>query len=220
MADLEGMFKGVTRQTKRVTVCLLGDLVAEYDDLERQLVAARERDAQSFAGGEERKVVERMNEIRAKMTAAEVTFEFTAMPPMRPLEVLAEHRPREDNKADIALGYNQETYYPALIRQSCTSVTANDGTAAAAGDISDEAWDAMLQGLGHRDFDQLVGAAMEANGRTSVPFSHLASLLSTTSEAESKPPKRGTSRRSGSTVGNRKSSPSSSTTPLESSSVP
>lgn len=234
MSDLEGMFKGVTRKTATATVCLLGDLAGEFGKLERELQAARVRDEQSFDGGEARKVVARMEAIREQMTAAEVTMEFVSMPPMRPMGLLAEHPPRQDARADVGLGYNEETYYPALIRESCAKVTSHEGASVCTrlhceddcglvsthGGISDEAWTSMLTGLGHKDFDQLVGAALEANGRTSVPFSHLALAISTRSEDDSKPPKRGTPRRSGSTGGSRKSSRSSPTTTLEGSSVP
>lgn len=215
MADFEGLFKGTKRKTVRATVCLRGDLVAQYAALEAELAAARLRDAEAFNGGEARAIADRMNGLRDEMTAAEVTLESVALPPMRPLDLLMEHPPRDDNKSDAALGYNQATYYPALIRESCANVISNDGVIAAADTISVDAWDTMLAGLGHSDFDTLVGAAMEANGRTSVPFSRLASLVSQTNEASSTPPKRGTSPRSGSKAGNPVSKRSSSTTAPE-----
>lgn len=220
MADLESLFRGTTAKTVTKTVCLSGELAGEYADLERELVVARTRDDQSFAGGEARRVVERMDAIREQMAAAEVTFTFTALPPMKPLDLLMAHPPREDDKADKALGYNQETYYPALVKASCTKATARDGSTKAATDIPDDAWESMLGGLGHADFDALVAGAMEANGRTTVPFSRLASQISQKSEAGSKPPRRGTSPRSGSRAGNPKRSQSSSTTTQDDSSAP
>lgn len=213
MADLETLFRGTTAKTVTKTVCLSGELSGEFANLERQLVEARTRDDQSFAGGEARKVTERMDAIREQMAAAEVTFTFTALPPMRPLDLLMAHPPREDDKADKALGYNQETYYPALVKASCTKVTDAEGAEYAADSVSGEAWEAMLSGLGHADFDALVSGAMEANGRTTVPFSQLASRISQESEASLKPRKAGQARpRSGSAAGNRKSLQSSSTT--------
>lgn len=220
MADIASMFKGTTRRRSSATVCLRGDLSTRWSALERDLFEARRADATSFDGTAERIVVEQMAALREEMAAASVTFEFEALPPGRPLELVAEHMPRPDNDVDRVLGYNQATYYAALIRQTCINVTASDGVTASASEIPDDAWTAMLDGLGDGDFEGLVSAAMDANGRATVPFSRLDSLTSQSSAVDSKPPKPGTSRRGGSKAGSPKSSPSTSTTTPEGSSAP
>jgi len=220
MADIEGLFRGTTRRRTRVRVCLRGDLATRFAALERELHEARKADADSFAGGAEREVVTRLQALRAEMAAAEVEFEFEALAPGRPLQVVAEHAPRPDNDIDRLFGFNQATYYNALIRESCVSVTDDAGVTAAASDLPADAWEAMLTGLGDGDFELLADAAADANGRATVPFSRIDSLISQSSDVDSKPRKRGASPRSGSTAGSRGSKPSMSTTTPEGSSAP
>lgn len=212
MADVESLFKGTTRNTRREKVCLRGDLADRMTQLKAAHAAAAARDADSFAGGEAGEVEEQIEALRVEMEQSVVEFQFVTLEPLRPMRLVMEHQPRPDNAIDKLLGYNQDTYYKALVQESCASVTGHDGSVVAADAISDEAWSTMLAALGAADFDALVNAALDANGRVSVPFSQPASRTSPSTAGASKPPKPGTSPRSGSKAGSRKSSPSSSTT--------
>lgn len=187
MADLLALLTAAKLPEKIERVCTRGDLVAEFERLEGELKLARAKDENSFSGGESRAVVEKMDAIREQMQAASVNVRLRAMDKMRPIGLVAEHPPREDEVADKTLGYNQETYYTALVRESIVSFEHDDGTTLAASELNEEAWTALLSGLSYRQFDNLVGAALLLNNRdVDVPFSHVASLISRTSDDDSK----------------------------------
>jgi len=201
------------RQPERtVELCLRGDLTASYEALQRELVDARDRDSQSFAGGDAREVAARMDGLREQMQDATVVFRMRSMSRMRPLGLLAEHPPREGNDKDRALGYNQDTYYVAMIRETCYAVERG-GEELGADQLSNEDWSALFDALSHKQFDQLFSAAwMLNNDDVSVPTSALASLISQASGGSSTPPEPGESRRNGSKGGSRRGSPKSSAT--------
>jgi hypothetical protein len=130
---------------------------------------------------------------------------------MRALLLRSEHPPRDGNIADRNLGYNYETYTPALVRESCASVIGADKKIVT--DIPDDVWESLLAVLNLEQVEVLNRAALQANDHaTTVPPSARSLLDSQDSGTSSKSPGPGTSRRNGSKGGSPRSSRKSAAT--------
>jgi hypothetical protein len=156
--------------------------------------------------------------------ASEVTFMFERLGPWDDIALRAEHPPRDGNAADRIRGFNLETFFPAFIRASCTSVTSKDSPEPEA--VPDDVWEALLGApatedqparkgsLNTKQVNKLIGAAEYVNnGETSVPPSARSLLESQdfgASLAQPSPGQEGP--RNGSADGKRPTSPSTSTT--------
>ena len=223
MADIESLFKAAAPPERSVPVCLRGDLQARHEELSRELQVAGKQDAESFEGGNARRVADQIKALEAEMRESTVTFLLRALGQGKPFKLQCEHPPRDGDEfpGDKVAGVNESTYYLALVRATCAEVVHHNGTRVPQEDISDDAWQAMFDALSNKQFDDLVGTAQSVSLReVGVPFSQLASVISQRSEPDSKTPRRGTPRRSASKAGSPKSSPSTSTTTPEGSSAP
>lgn len=218
-----------TSSRKSVTICLDGAAQAEWEATFLTLETAALADEKPDAGASmatptpnTTAVIEKLEEIRERMAASEVTFVFEQTGWTKRIALQAEHPARDGNLVDQLRGHNVETYTAAIIKSSCVSVT--DGTGDTATDIPDALWDRLLgytddDGTEHkgalnlRQVQSLYTAAAEVNdGDTRVPISARSLLQSQDSGASSEQHSPGTSPRSGSAAGNRRTSPKSSTT--------
>src|SRR5689334_2535642 len=100
-----------------IPICLRGDLVAEIQELDRELNTLDRPSASLADGGRKRQVAERIEALRAEMTAASVVFRLRAITRRRWTELLKEHPPRPDVDADRVVGLNESTFYDALLRE-------------------------------------------------------------------------------------------------------
>jgi len=118
---------------KSVTMCVDGALQAEWDATKEELEDAGRADADSgsLALPALTEVVNRLDDLRERVVASEVTFLFEKMPWTSKVALQAKHPPRSNNIVDRIRGFNTETFYPALIKGSCVSVTGKDGDVAA-----------------------------------------------------------------------------------------
>jgi hypothetical protein len=92
-------------------------------------------------------------------------------------DLLAEHPARKDEDRD-SMGFNSDTFWPALLRASTVSP-----------ELDEEDWDALLAVLTDAQFSVLCDKAWGLNRRDiTVPFSRLASGVLALSASESKPP--------------------------------
>jgi hypothetical protein len=154
---------------RTVPICLRGDLVAEHEELERQLKEANRRAADSLAGNGAGDLVDRIEALQEEMLAATVTFRVRALPKPAWRALLAAHPPRHDvddkpNPDDAAVGVNMETFWDAIARACLIEPL-----------VDDESW-ALMAGpdgkLTDRQIGQLADAAWAVNrGDVSVPFS-------------------------------------------------
>lgn len=182
-----------------VPLCLDGALVADFEDLERQLAdAQRSASPDSFDDDNPaREIADRMEALRRQMTDDMVEFRLRGMPRKPWRKFVAQHPPREDgdtiDKRDRAILVNVDTFFPALIRR-----------AVIAPDLDDDDWRRLLgddeqdrerleaEGktfedgvLTDRQFDQLGWTAWGLNRHeVQVPFSLAASRMMTNSEPE------------------------------------
>lgn len=217
--------RGATAARKSVTMCVDGALQAEWDSLKDQLDDAAREDTQngSLALPKTTAIVNQMDELREKVAASEVTFLFEKMDWSERLALQAAHPPRDNNLPDRIRGFNNATFYPALIKASCVSVAGADGDVAT--DVPDEVWDALLGtpatddkpavpgSLNLGQVNTLSAAANHVNdGETTVPPSARFLLGNQDSEASLAQPSPGTPPPSGSEDGNPSGSPTTSTT--------
>jgi hypothetical protein len=216
--------KAATAARARVKICLDGALRAVHQDLQEQLVAASRKaiESESFSDGGAREIAEKMDQVSKQMAASEVTFTFERLVWSRRLALQAEHPPRkttnpdgteQDHPTDKALGFNMDTFAPALIRECCVEVVNASGSIAAGDDLTDELWETLFDKLNLAGVDELFGTAKSVNdlGAT-VPTSALALLKNQASDESSTPPEPGESAQNGSKAGNRRGSRKSSTT--------
>lgn len=163
---------------RSVDLCLRGDLVAQLQELQRELVDAQREDEGSFDGGAALPVAQQIQALREEMLEYSVVFKLHALPRRKWTAMVAAHPPREDNEPDRVMGLNQETFFDALVK-ACVVDPVLD--AADWADLDDRLSDGQWQAL--------VNAAWAVNARdVDVPFSRAASRILANSEAESKPP--------------------------------
>lgn len=215
--------KKASPNRRSVTLCVDGALQAEWDALTAKLQDAVTADTAAGAGSlampATTQLIEDMDSIRERMAASEVTFLFEQMPWEARLALQAQHPPREKNMADRIRGLNTATFYPALIRGSCVSVTGADGDTVT--EVPDEIWEGLLGdpeagtkgSLSMGQVNQLTQAAQAVNdGETTVPPSARSLLGSRDSGASLAQPSPGTSPPADSKAGSRPTSQKSTAT--------
>lgn len=198
------------------TVRLIVDkaLHSRWHELNAELAAAADQDLKeaSLAASSARKVIEQMEAIRDQVESSEVDFAFEQLDWAEYIGLQAEHPPRKDKLVDRFNGYNVATFPPALIRASCASVTGHDGDTRQVEEIPEETWTSLFKSFNARQVEDLVAGARAVNDReTSVPPSARSLLGSQDSGASLAQPSPGTSPRSGSAGGSRRTSARSNT---------
>jgi hypothetical protein len=113
--DIEEILNGYELPERTVQVCLKGSLVAEYEDLERQLPGASRESGSLSEPSQAVTVARRMEELRQQMAASSRTFRFRALPGSGYEELQHQHAPRKDQQEM----FNAETFPIALISACC-----------------------------------------------------------------------------------------------------
>ena len=164
---------------RTVEICLRGDLVAEVENLERQM---RDHRTDRMVGNPQgHKLAQQVERLRADMRASTIVVRLRAMSRRDFQKFVAEHGPRDGNADDQATGINTDTYFDDLIKACAVEP-----------DLSADQWDALLDACNTKQWDDLSAAAFQLNTqRVTVPFSAAASLLTPTSDATSKRHERG-----------------------------
>ncbi|MEU4367556.1 hypothetical protein [Micromonospora chersina] len=194
MSDIKKRIKNARLPEKTVPVCLRGDLVAEFEDLERRLEEALRTPATSAEDDRSAVIAERMEELRSQMIEETTSFRLRAMPKPRWREFIGEHPPRqledgELDERDRLIGVNVDTFYDALIRQSVVNPALDeDDWLDLLGGVrkGEDGVEEEIEGvLTSRQFDELADAAWALNRREiSVPFSPAASRMTRSSATE------------------------------------
>lgn len=171
MNDFRDLLKQARLPERTVPVCLRADLVADHEDLQRQLDQAQQAKADSLAGTGAGALEDRIRELEGEMTASVVVFRLRALPHSRRKsdprptfrELKAQHPAREiDGKVmpeDMMAGWiNAQTFPDPLVRHSIVEP-----------ELTDEDWDELV--LSQGQFDELATVAWELNqGKVDVPF--------------------------------------------------
>ena len=123
IADLKAK---VRRPERSVPICLVGDLQAEHEQLERDLARAREQASSgTLSGGlnaEARQIAERIQALQEEMREHTEVFKFRGLTRREYSDLVAAHPPTDEQKeqnpnADV----NWDTYGVGLISACCVS---------------------------------------------------------------------------------------------------
>lgn len=197
--DYKGLIRKSRRPERTVPICLRGDLVAEFEELDAKLAALttdRPADSRLNSGpvAEAKRIALAMADLQEQMRASTVTFRLRALKPSRWAELRAEHPPRqgEDGKVldEDTMGINSATFFEPLIRESVVSPVLDDddwkillnSDEDGAGQAAE---DEGARGLSDQQLDLLGGAAWSVNRRgVDIPFSRAASRMTRPSEPD------------------------------------
>lgn len=165
--DVASILAAARRAEKTVELCLRGDLVAEVEDLERQLRDASAPTDRLIGNAEGRKIARQIEDLQREMRDHTIVLRLRALSRREFQQFVAEHPPRKGNEEDERAGVNVETYFDDLIKV-CTVEP----------ELTDEQWETLFDAVNTRQWNDLRSAAIDLNtDRVSVPFSAAASLL-------------------------------------------
>lgn len=174
--DIESIIDEAEPAQTAVTICVKGNLKAEYERLDAQLGDVTQA-ATSLAGGPGAEIAARMAELREQMQAYQRTFVFRAVTPRRTWRDLQAKRPVKtpdmDNEAYADL------YHPWV----CAIVAAS----ALDPPMKPEQVERLADKLSDGDWGKLAQGAWKVNDDSSeIPFSVAASVLSRSTGGKSR----------------------------------
>lgn len=152
-----------------VSLPLAGELVAEHEELERQLAEAQRGTPNSLEGNKPaREIAKRIVELEKQLAEKVVTFRVRGMGKKAWRALVTEHAPRSGNEGDARAGYNVDTFAAVALRKCVVSPV-----------MDDETWDHLVDVvLSDGQYDQLAEAMWDVNrAKVSVPFSRAASRI-------------------------------------------
>jgi len=164
--DLKALIASAKLPEKTVLLCLRGDLQAEWEEADRQLIAMRAKKSNTLAGNpEEAPLAERIKQLEQEMAESTVTLRFRALRRTAWLEMLAMFPPRKDNAADKSMGMNGPAFFKALIPASLVSP-----------EIEGDDLAELLDAITDAQYAQIENTVWALNRQdVSVPFSYTAS---------------------------------------------
>jgi hypothetical protein len=183
MADIEDILAGAKLPERTVPLCMRGDLVAEFEDLERKLAAAQAADDGTLAGNTAaREIAEQIEALLVLMREHERIFRLRAIDAKAYSNLIAEHPPTDEQRQQ-GQDTNWDTYPAALI-----AACAIDPK------MTVEQAEQLSVTIAYSQWDALFSAAYALNRRAvDVPFSATASAILAATAPSSKPPGRGAS---------------------------
>lgn len=165
---------------RTVEICLRADLVAEHEEVDRELEQAQKTPGDSLAGNGSGALIERLDALEAEMRGSSYTFVLRAVKRPEWRALINGHPPRkgddgEPNKADVQWGFNLETFYPAIVRACLVDP-----------ELTDEQFTELVdEKLTDSQFSELATAAFRLNaGAIDIPFSLAASRMRRITEGE------------------------------------
>ncbi len=166
--NLDELLNSARLPERTVQVCLRGDLQADFEELQRQLVAAQNAPRDSIAdGGTVHDLAQQIEALREQMTSHTLTVRLRAMPRADFVDLSKPHKVREDEPRDRILGVNTETFFPTLIRRAVVEPA-----------FTDAQWERFTAALTDQQYDEIATAAWNLNrGKVDVPFSLAASQI-------------------------------------------
>jgi hypothetical protein len=172
------IIRKATRRTVEVPVFLAGEMVVEYEALQRQLSEVQRVTADSLDGGPAVGIAQRMEALREQMAEHQIIVTLCALSRLAYRQLLAAHPPRRNEEGEILpedmRGFNGDTFYPAIIKACWSGPVLDDETR---NHLLDEV-------LTDRQFDEIAISAVNVNrGAVDIPFSRAASTILRSSEA-------------------------------------
>lgn len=185
-------FKAMMAEAKlpeaTVEICLRGDLVADFEELDRQLTEAeetREKSNSLDGGSVSAEIAEKMEVLRIDMREYTYPFRVRALPKREFRALVNEHPPRstkndggetEINQVDALFNVNVDSFFDAMVKRS---IVDPELTPSEYSDLVDEK-------LTDNQFESLALRCWRLNKNdVDIPFSSAASKISRNSGTES-----------------------------------
>lgn len=130
-----------------VPLCLRTDLQAEWEQLDREL-SAHQAGGTLAASPDEVKLAKRIKELEDTMAESTLEVRFRGLGRKAWLKLVAENPPRRENQPDLIMGFNTETMFDSLIRESIVSP-----------ELSEDQLDTLLDAITSKQYDNLADAA-------------------------------------------------------------
>ena len=124
VADIKARKKAVT---KRVTVQLDGEVANRIAGLRALQTAARDSDRLSNEPDKAPAIIEQIEQAVEASRDTEIVFTFKSIGRFRYDDLVMEHPPTKEAKREGA-EFNPDTFPPALVAESCVTITEFDGT--------------------------------------------------------------------------------------------
>lgn len=202
----------IKRPEKFVPLCLDASLRAEWEQAETDLVRERrETNAQMLTGNADAaRLAARVRELEDQMRAQTVHFRLRALQRSEWARLVDEHPPRDGDENDKAHGFNRETFFDAVITATdragvpATIVSVRDADEQLV-DFEVDDWSDLADEMTDQQYTEFAQAVFELNrGKVSVPFSRVASRMTTNSDEASSKPNDSASATVASSAGSRK----------------
>lgn len=179
--DLDAWIDGAQPAERSIALCLRGDLVARFEELEREFEVANEAPGDSLASGSTAAEIRgQMEALQAQMRASTKTVVLRALVPRKRWQALAEqHPPRRDEEGNVLaedrrLGVNNDTFWDPAIRACWASPV-----------LTKAQLTKLLDVLSNNQYDALASLVMLVNqGDVDIPFLPAVSRPSQTSSSE------------------------------------
>lgn len=165
------------RPEKTVEFCYRGDLVAEIEDLERQVREVR-TNAQTLGDrGQVARLGQQIEALREQMRTESEVWRLRGIPGDQWTSMVLAHPVRDDDQVDKAYGFNTETFWPAAVLACLVSPEIAE-------DELLELWAEMPS----YQRDEIKDAVLAVNRRrVDIPFSFVSSTATSTSDETSRP---------------------------------
>lgn len=199
--DFAALLAGAKLPERTVPICLRADLVAEHEELDRELGQLIDKGPpQKFSGDGRAELRQRIEALHAEMAANTYPFRFRALPKPAWRAFVAEYPPRKDESGevhedDVQVGVDMDAFPDALVRRCCVDPVLDDkGWRELLGDSDKVRAQLTAEGmqqeiedgkLTDNQLERLFNAAWGINRRdVDVPFSRAVSRLNQSSETE------------------------------------
>lgn len=177
MTDAVDLIRQAERARKTVTLCLDWTAQAAYDDAQADLARAKyERNqpgASLASGGAVERAQAAVDEAAVAVQKAQIEFVLQALTRREWQTIVDQHPPDKGNRSHLMLGYNPDTFFPALLNASLVSP-----------ELDDDTFELLIEErLTSGQFDLLIDTCIELSRRkTSIPFSPAASATTEDSD--------------------------------------
>ncbi|MEU7741977.1 hypothetical protein [Nonomuraea sp. NPDC049158] len=165
--DIDDFLDGLKLPETEVPICMRGDLQSKFEELERDLEAARrsaDSDSLAGSGSDTRRLAEEITALQDEMQEHVRVFWLRALPRKEWSDLIKEHKPR---KQDAPADFNRDTFPVAALAACSVKPSINE---AQAGKVIDR----IAQG----QWATLWDAILQLNGGSGeVPFSYAASAI-------------------------------------------
>jgi hypothetical protein len=184
MKNFTAMLAEARLPERTVDICLRGDLVAEHEQLNKQLELLEKKAVDSLAGNGGAEQAAKIEALEDRMRDSTYPFVIRAMPRHKFVEFRNQYPVRLDDEGkatdlrDVRFEFNVDTGAEPLVRASVVDP-----------ELKDEDWSKLSESLTDSQFEDLFLAAWTLNRRdVDIPFSRAASRLNRLTADDSKPP--------------------------------